>query len=779
MNFRESLSNGARAPSRDAAFSIRPVVAAFLTGIAVVFSLWPASARSGELSLERLFSAPDLSGPTLRGVKISPDGKLVAYLRARDDDKDRFDLWAFDVTAANHRQLVDSRVLAGADRALSAEEEARRERQRTSALSGIVEYSFAPNSRQLLIPLNGDLYVYDLARRPEEAVRRLTETTGYETDARFSPRSRYVSFVRDQNLYVIDLENGIERAITTEGGGLVSYGMAEFIAQEEMDRDTGYWWAPDEKRIVLARVDESAVDEVERFEIQAKGATIVRQRYPATGTPNARVDLFVAELGAERRVQLDLGPERDIYLPRVDWFPDGRGIAVQRQSRDQKTLDLMRFDSRTGRGRVLLTERSEHWVPLHQELTFLEKSPRFIWASSRDGYQHLYLYENDGALVGQITSGEFMVIGEKGESAIRAVDEKAGRVYFTANLPSPIERQLYWAPLREPGKSNTKPHRVTTDAGWHDIAMSNDARVFVDSYSNADTPTNVTLRRANGAKITALLENKLDSTHPYAPYLDAHVSAEFGTLKAADGQLLQYKLMKPRNLAPGTKLPVLIEVYGGPGVQRVMNGWGKLFHQYLVQHGYVVFTLDNRGTGLRGTKFETALALRMGGVEVQDQLRGVEYLRTLPFVDPSRIGIFGWSYGGYMTLMCLMQQPDAFAAGVAGAPVTDWALYDTHYTERYLSTPQLNPTGYAASNVLTYAKDLRRPLLLVHGMADDNVLFAHSTALMKTLQDLQKPFDLMTYPGGKHGLIRQNVTGWHAHANIVRFFDRELGAAPK
>ncbi len=781
MNLRESLSNGARVPSRGAAFSLRPAVAAVLTGIAVVFSLWPASAHSGQLPLERLFSAPDLSGPTLRGVKISPDGKLIAYLRARDDDKDRFDLWAYDVAAAKHRQLVDSRVLAGADRGLSEEEEARRERQRTSALSGIIEYSFAPNSRLLLIPLNGDLYVYDLGRKPAEAVRRLTETAGYETDARFSPRSRYVSFVRDQNLYVIDLGNGIERAITTEGGGTVSYGMAEFVAQEEMDRDTGYWWSPDEQRIALARVDESAVTEVERFEIQATGATVVRQRYPSTGGTNARVDLFVAELGSERRVQLDLGPERDIYLPRVNWFPDSRGIAVQRQSRDQKTLDLLRFDARSGRGRVLLTEQSPHWVPLHHELTFLEGSPRFIWASSRDGYQHLYLYENDGKLVGRITGGEYMVVGDRSEAAIRAVDERAGRVYFMANLPSPVERQLYWAPLRGAGKDEGKsaPHRVTSGAGWHTVTMSGDARVFVDTYSNVDTPMSVTLRRSNGAPITALLPNALDSSHPYAPYLDAHVSAEFGTLKAADGQLLQYKILKPRSLTPGVKLPVLIDVYGGPGVQRVMNSWGNLFHQYLVQHGYVVFALDNRGSGMRGTKFETALGSRMGGVEVEDQVRGVEFLRSLPFVDASRIGIFGWSYGGYMTLMCLMQRPDAFAAGVAGAPVTDWALYDTHYTERYLSTPQLNAAGYAASNVLTYARDLRRPLLLVHGMADDNVLFAHSTALMKTLQDLQKPFDLMTYPGGKHGVIRQSVTGWHAHANIVRFFDRELRPQPR
>src|SRR5688572_6026200 len=239
MNLRGSLSNGARVPSRGAAFSVRSVVTALKSlaaqiGIAVVFSLSPANAEARELPLERLFAAPDLSGPTLRGVKISPDGRLIAYLRARDDDKDRFDLWAYDVSAARHRQLVDSRVLAGADRALSADEEARRERQRTSALSGIVEYSFAPNSRQLLIPLNGDLYVYDLGRKPGDAVRRLTNTAGYETDARFSPRSHYVSFVRDQNLYVIDLENGVERAITREGGGTLSFAMAEFIAQEEM-----------------------------------------------------------------------------------------------------------------------------------------------------------------------------------------------------------------------------------------------------------------------------------------------------------------------------------------------------------------------------------------------------------------------------------------------------------------------------------------------------------------------------------------------------------------
>jgi dipeptidyl-peptidase-4 len=747
-----------------------------LVSLCAAWSLCQAESVMAEnLPLERLFSGPDLSGPVLRGVKLSPDGKLVSYLKARDDDKDRFDLWAYDVARARHRLLVDSRTLAGADRALSAEEEARRERQRTSAYSGIVEYSFAPDSRQLLIPLNGDLYVYDLARKPEEAVRRLTQTEGYETDSRFSPRSNYVSFVRDQNLYVIGLGDGRERAVTRDGGGLISYGMAEFIAQEEMHRDTGYWWSPDERHIVLARVDETPVAEVERFEIQATGARLVRQRYPATGQANARVSLIVADLAADSRLDLDLGPAGDVYLPGVDWFPDSRGIAVQRQSRDQKTLDLLRVDPLSGRSRVLLTERSEHWVPLHHELTFLQKSPQFLWASSRSGHQHLYLHANDGTLLRQITTGDFQVVGESPEPAIRAVDEHARRVYFVANLAGPAQRQLYWVSLDKP----EAPRAVSQGEGWHSAAMAKDASVYVDTFSNTETPRNVSLRSAGGALLTELLPNKLDASHPYAPYAAEHVRAEFGSIAAADGQKLQYKLLRPRTLAPGGKYPVIVDVYGGPGAQRAINAWGSLFHQYLVQHGYVVFTLDNRGSGMRGTQFETALGLRMGHVEVQDQLKGVEFLRTLPYVDGRRIGMYGWSYGGYMTLMCLMQAPDAFAAGVAGAPVTDWALYDTHYTERYLSTPQLNPEGYRQSNVLEYAAQLRRPLLLVHGMADDNVLFAHSTALMKKLQDLQKPFDLMTYPGGKHGVIRQSGPGLHAHAHIVRFFDREIGAGPR
>jgi dipeptidyl-peptidase-4 len=315
--------------------------------------------------------------------------------------------------------------------------------------------------------------------------------------------------------------------------------------------------------------------------------------------------------------------------------------------------------------------------------------------------------------------------------------------------------------------------------------MSENARVYLDIFSTPDQPPSVTLRAVSGASLGTLVANALDADHPYTRFLDEHVPTEFGTISARDGQTLYYRIMKPREIVAGRRYPAIVDVYGGPGAQDVRRAWDNsarnndgFFHQYLAQQGYVVFALDNRGTGHRGVRFETALHRRFGSVEVEDQVAGAEFLKSLPYVDGERIGIFGWSYGGYMALMCAMQAPDAFAAAIAGAPVTDWRLYDTHYTERYLGTPQENPDGYAWSDVITHAEGLRAPLLVMHGMADDNVLFTNSTALFRKLQDLGKPFEIMVYPGGKHGLLRDPRAGLHAYRMVKRFFDERLGADP-
>jgi dipeptidyl-peptidase-4 len=753
----------------------------FLGAIVLTALAWSAvasAATSERLSIDRLFAAPDLSGPSLRGARFSPDGKLVTYLQGKPDAKDRLDIWAYDTSTRRTRLLVDSAALVADEGKLSAEEEARRERARTSSLAGIIEYEFSPNSRYLLIPLSGDLYLYDLrAVSAAAAVRRLTATPAAETDARFSPRGRYVSYVRDQNLFVLELNTGNERAITRAGGGLLSFGVAEFIAQEEMDRSTGYWWSPDERRLAYTRVDESTVDEVERFEIYAETVKVIRQRYPAAGRPNARVDLFVHDLDRASDRGLPAASAGDGYLARVNWFPDSSALAVQRQPRDQKLLQLWRVDANSGTGRLLIEERSDTWVDLHDELTFLKQRPAFIWSSARSGHDHLYLFDYDGKLLRPITAGPWMVAGSGRERALETVDETRGLVYFTANRDTPLERHLYVAPLE--GASDVagierRIKRLSSESGWHANSLSADGKYWLNTFSTPDSPPSLSLRRTDGSLIDVLVANKLDDSHPYAPYLPLHQPTEFGTLEASDGQTLHYQLTRPVGMQPGRRYPVIVEVYGGPGVQNVRKAWGGLFRQYLAQQGYVVFTVDNRGSAFRGRAFEGALHRRMGTVEVEDQVRGVDFLRTLPFVDGTRIGVFGWSYGGYMALMSMVKAPGHFAAGVSGAPVTDWRLYDTHYTERYMSTPEDNPEGYREGNVMTYADQLAGPLLIMHGMADDNVLFTHSTALFKRLQDLRKPFEVMPYPGSKHALLRFGSTGPHAYDTIAQFFARTL-----
>ena len=751
-----------------------------------------ASAVAGppeRLTLERLFSGPDLAGASLRSARFSPDGKLVTYLQGSAESKDRLDLWAHDIATGRNALLVDSRSLVADEGTLSPEEEARRERQRTVALAGIVDYQFSADSRLLLIPIAGDLFLYDLkAPRAGSAVRRLTSTAAAETDARFSPRGRFVSFVREQNLYVIEVATGRETAVTREGAGLVSFGMAEFIAQEEMDRDTGYWWSPDERMIALTRVDESTVDEVERFEIYAETVRVIRQRYPAAGRPNARVDLWVATLAgsATSLRELPAAAASEGYLARVAWFPDSRALAVQRQTRDQKRLELLKVDTASGAARRLLEERSDTWVELHDELTFLKGQPAFLWASYRSGHKHLYLYDLDGKLLRPVTAGEWMVVGDSRERAIEGIDEAKGLVYFTANRDTPIERHLYAAPLTGPSDTagiEARIRRLTEGSGWHSVSMAGDAQRWLDTFSTPDTPPSLTLRHTTGKRPSVLVANTLGAGHPYAPYLAAHRTPEFGTLRAADGQVMHFTMLKPLGFDPSKRYPVIVEVYGGPGVQRVQRAWGGYYRQYLAQQGFVVFMLDNRGSGNRGRAFETALYHRMGSIEIEDQVKGVDYLRSLTFVDPARIGVWGWSYGGYMALMAMVRAPEHFAAGVSGAPVTDWRLYDTHYTERYMGVPEAgspesNPEGYRDGNVMTHAAALKGPLLVMHGMADDNVLFTHSTALFKRLQDLGKPFEVMPYPGSKHALLRFPTTGLHGYRTISDFFVRTLRPEP-
>ena len=739
-------------------------------------TLAPA-AHADKLTLEAITGDKPLSGPSLMKPAISPDGTRVTFLRGKQDDRFQLDLWEYDIASGETRRLVDSKVVLPGEETLSDEEKARRERQRIAAFSGIVDYQWAPSSQALLFPLGGELYLYELGEDVADPVRKLTSGTGFATDPKVSPGGGYVGFVRDRNLWVIDLATGRELQLTEDGSETIGNGVAEFVADEEMDRHTGYWFAPDDSAVAFTRIDESPVPVQKRYEMYADRTEVVQQRYPAAGDPNVRISLHVADLasmrpgkaGVDRPAKLsiadvDLGKETDIYLPRVQWRAPGV-LTFQRQSRDQRSLELVETTLATGRQRVLLAETSDTWIPLHNGLRFLDDD-RFLWISERSGFEHLQLHAADGSLERVMTSGDWVV------DALLGVDESAGLAYFAGTKDSPLEKHVYAVPL-----GGGEPRRLSSEPGMHEASFSANAAVYVDLWSNPSTPPQTQLFKADGSKLATLVANDLaDPAHPYAPFRAAHRPVEFGSFEAADGSELHYSLIKPAGFDPARKYPVVVYVYGGPAAQTVTRAWpgrsDHLFNQYLAQNGYVVFSLDNRGTPRRGAKFGGALYGRQGTVEVEDQVAGVQFLRKQPWVDPARIGVHGWSNGGYMTLMLLAKASDHYACGVAGAPVTDWALYDTHYTERYMDHPETNPEGYREASVFTHLDGLRSKLLLVHGMADDNVLFTNSTKLMSELQKRGTPFELMTYPGAKHGL--QGADALHRYRMAEDFLARCL-----
>ena len=721
-----------------------------------------------QLTIDRIFSSPSLNGQTPKSLKFSPDGSRVTYLQGKSDDLHRYDLWEYNLASNTNKLLVDSKDIFSGEENLSDEEKARRERQRVYGV-GIMEYQFAPDGSSLLFPLNGDIYYYNLA---DKTAKRLTQSPDFETDIKFSPKGNYVSFIRSQNIYVLNIDSGELKQLTTDGKGTIKNGMSEFVAQEEMGRMTGYWWSPDEKNIAFLRVDESPVDVVLRNEIYAEKIELIEQRYPATGTNNVYIQLAVTDIKAKRIrfIPLEDNDEegsRDIYIPRVKWLPNSKSLSYQWQRRDQKTLILKNYHLKKRKQTTLLTETSDHWVNLHNDLTFLKDSKSFIWASERDGFKHLYHFSLKGELISQLTKGSWVV------DEVKHLDEDNGWLYFTGRADTPLERHLYKVPLT--GKSPEQVQRISKRNGFHHINFAKDGKNYIDSFSNISTPNQVSLHQANGKQVTWLAENPVDENHPITPYYEDLVMPEFGSLKSADKKAtLFYKLYKPKKLQPGKKYPVIVKVYGGPHAQRVTNKWqGADMIQYMLQQGYVVFQLDNRGSNYRGTAFESAIYEHLGEVEVTDQITGVNFLHSLPFVDKERIGIYGHSYGGYMALMTMFKAGDYFKAGVSGAPVTDWMLYDTHYTERYLSHPKTNAQGYENSSVFPYVSGLSGPLMVYHGMADDNVLFTNTTKLIKTLQDENKLFELMTYPGSKHSMRGKKVK-LHLNNSIMNFFDRHF-----
>ncbi|AJP74401.1 peptidase S9 [Sphingomonas hengshuiensis] len=719
-----------------------------------------AIAQTRDLPLERVFASPDLNGPQPRAARLSPDGKYLTLLRNRPDEKERFDLWAMDTTTGEWRMLVDSKKV-GSGAELSEAEKMQRERARIGGSKGIVAYDWSPDGKTILVPLEGELYLASL----DGTVRKLPAGAGPKLNAAVSPAGRFASYVQDQNLIVMDLSTGAPKRITDDGKGTVHWGEAEFVAQEEMDRFSGYWWSPGDRYVAVERFDEARVGIVTRAAIGAERTDIFQQRYPKAGTPNALVELYVMDAAGQGRVKVDLGTDTDIYLARVDWSQDGKTLYVQRQNRAQTVLDLLAVDPATGKSSVVFTEKAaaKSWINLSKALTPLADGS-LIWWSERDGHGHLYRFK--AGKWTQLTKGDWEVTPD-----VAGVDEATGRVFFLANKDDVLERHVYAVDYRKPGAVT----RLTEAGWWNSATMDASARRMIVSRSNPDQPAQVYLADASGKRLAWVNENAVTAAdHPYNPYLASHRTRSFGTVKAEDGTILHWEMITPK-LEPGKRYPVFFQHYGGPHSQTVSRAWGGSLQQYLVDRGYIWFQLDNRGSANRGVKFESAIWQAMGSVEVADQLAGANYLKTLDFVDPKGIVTYGWSYGGYMTLKMLEAAPGVFAAGVAGAPVTKWDLYDTHYTERYMGDPTKVPEAYKASGTIADAAKIADPLLIVHGMADDNVVLENTTAMAATLQQGAVPFEMMLYPGHTHRVGGPGVSQ-HLWNTILTFLARNGGA---
>ncbi len=718
------------------------------------------TANADRLTLERVFGDPAISGPVARGAKLSPDGASVTWIQPRADNQHITDLWSAALPDGEPRKLIDAASLGPKDRALSEAEKTRRERQGVQS-SGVIAYQWDEQGRFILAPVEGDLWLYQTG---DGALRQLTHARAGEIDAKVSPKGQYVSLVRDDNLVILPAAGGAERALTTDGTELKSWGTAEFIAQEEMDRSTGYWWSPDDRRIALTHVDQSGVDIVPRPDINATCAVVVNQRYPRVGRPNAVVDLYVMDVASGQKAKVDLGPTTDIYLARVVWARDGSTLYVQRESRDQRRLDLLRVDPATGQSRVILSQTSPHWVELNNDFRPL-KDGDFLWSSEASGYRHIYLYAHDGKLIRQITSGDWPV------DEIVGVDETSGVVYFGASLDTPIERRIYSVSYRTPNA----PHPITSAGGWWTGEVSGPSDVLLGTYQDPSTPPRTGIYRLDGTLVRWIEENRLTAGHPYYPYLGRLRAPTYGTIKASDGETLHWMMRMPPGFDPGKRYPVVVQVYGGPASALVTRKWLNPVDQLYLEAGYILFSLDNRGTPNRSVAFKTSIDRRMGKLETEDQLAGATYLKSLPYVDAARIGMTGWSNGGFITLLALTAPATPFTAGVAGAPPTDFRLYDTHYTERFMGADGDNHTGYEAADIDNRIGAMKSgTLLLVHGMADDNVTFDNSTRLMAALQARDIGFEMMLYPGLRHR------AGWgptqmrHRTGATLEFFNRKL-----
>ena len=705
----------------------------------------PAAAQSGKkLTVEEIFATGAI-GRQASQASWSPDGTRLTYVWDEKGDGKEEALWSLD--PATGKSVVLMRM---ADLAKQAGVED----------FGLEEYSWSPRGDALLLVSDGDLYLHSLATRN---LRRLTETEAEEEIPQLSPDGTRLAFVRDFDLHVLDLATGQERNLTTDGEeNAILNGITDWVYWEEIwgRQTTGFWWSPDSTRIAYYRFEEAPVDIYPLVDDSPVYPKVRWQKYPKAGTDNPIVKVGVLDLATGRTTWLET-VDADSYLARVDWTPSSNAVAIQRLNRDQTRLDLLRCSPSDGSCSTLLTETWPTWVNLGEDFRFLPDGS-FLWGSERNGWRRLYLYSADGQPLRAVTPAGWSVTSLDG---VAAGGDWAIVTAFPTEGLGPIDRKVARVRIHGEGWE-----LLTPEPGTHRAIVSERTGAWFHEWNDADKPNRSEVRRAEGGAAIPL---------PSAPAkidLAALPKWEFLTIPGPGGSRLPARLLKPAGFDPGRRYPVVVYHYGGPGSQVVNNAWNQrvFWHKMMAQRGFVSFSVDNQSSLFFGKPGEDRDYRRFGEVNLAGQLAGVDYLKTLPWVDAGRIGLWGWSGGGTNTLYCLLSRPGVWKAGVAGAPVTDWKLYDSIWTERYLDRPQDNEEGYRLSSPLTHAANLKDRLLIVHGLADDNVHPQNTVVMSNAFVKAGVPFEQAFYPEQPHGIRGAGMR--HFYAKMADFFERELQA---
>lgn len=737
---------------------------------------------SKKLTAQRLFSSPPLLQITPVDMRFTPDGDAVTFRAASVENREQYDLFRVPLRSSalqadNLEPWISTAELQDLEAdttKMSAEERADRERRRDFSY-GVTQYMWRPaHPHQLLLPLGGNAHLLDTRRdKPTESLRTITSGSTRKSAFQFSPAGRYLSYVENRDLYIVDLETEIATRITQDASVSVSNGLADFLAAEEMHRFHGHWWGLAEDKLYYTRVDETPVKISHRLEMEADGTRTVEQRYPFAGENNPDVSLWCRDLTSGDTRNIWQNSEHEAYLGRVNFC--GTQIILQVQNRLQNVLRFLSLDTTLSASDSTVLPRTLHevicptWINLTDDYCALSNTS-FITSVESSGTRNLLHIEFSIESHSQEASKELSgastneITGPTHINQLHHADSELA--WVSGWQDDPTQNHLYRIELQTGATT-----QISTEQGWHEFILDHQHEQFLDTVSTPTDPVSIRAFRLGGEKLATLFEDRVTPSHPYAPYSSAHSIPEIGSIEH-DGVDLYYRLTPP--VQPQGSHPVIVYVYGGPGAQRVQRSFGPLLLQLFAHHGFGVLELDNRGSSNRGAVFEAPLYRAMGTIEVEDQVAGLDVLQKTSWADPDRVGVFGHSYGGYMSLMCMTQAAEHFQAGVAVAPVCDWHLYDSHYTERYMGLPEDNRDGYRLGNVLTHLENLEGPLLLMHGMADDNVLFTNTTMIMAELQRLNKPFELMTYPGAKHSMQEPHIN-IHRFNMILDFFTRQLG----